>query len=130
MTKKLDLELETTSLRLISSILIRFKDIMNNPVEFFTDTGNLIMLQNTLQDKNWYLVLGAFQLEEKFKQMENMWLDKHLKLAQKRLFYQTKNNMKDYHFGTSGSIFSLGYGPMYTQNHVIKHFIDMFSINK
>ena len=35
--------------------------------------------------------------------------------------------MKDYHFGTSGSIFSLGYGPMYTQNPEIEHSIERFS---
>ena len=54
---------------------------------------------------------------KKYKKMKNMLLDKDLKLAQKYMYNQTKNNMKDYHFDKSGSTFNFSYSPMYTQNY-------------
>ncbi len=56
--------------------------------------------------------------------------DKDLKPAQKYLYNQTKNKMKDYHFGTSGSIFSLSNGPIYTRSPVTKHSMGRFSNSK
>ena len=103
---------------------------MSSKVDFLTETWILIEPQKILLNRNWYVVLGTVQLEENFNQMENMLLDKDLKLAQKYLYNQTKNKMKNYHFGTSGSIFSLSNGPIYTRSPVTKHSIDRFSNSK
>ena len=46
-------------------------------------------------------------------------------------FYnQSQNNKKEYHYNTSGTIHSFGYGAMYHPHPITRHTIDKFATSK
>lgn len=86
---------------------------MKYPI-FFTETGKLIEPQTITINKYGFVVLGTVQLEEHFKEMEYIFSEEELKLAGNYLYNHNKKVCKDYHFSTSDSIFTFGYGPIYS----------------
>ena len=81
--------------------------------KFFTKTGQFIDKKDLHLNTKGFVVLGTIQIEEHFEKMPDLISQEHLKIAKKYFYNQTKNNSADYHFGTTGSIFSFRYGPRY-----------------
>ena len=110
---------------------IRWKEIIDGKKKKETkELGvwkNLMDTWNIHLNKKRNVVLVTIQLEEHFNRMEDLSLVEDLKIYERYFYNQTKNHTKDYHFVTTGSIFSFGYGPMYSQNPITKHSIDRFS---
>ena len=128
--KYMNLRLHNTKLRWIM-IVVRFEDVMSHQnLNFFTETGQLINENDLHLNKRGFVVLGTIQIEESFEKMPNLISGEDLKLAKKYCYNQTKNNSADYHFGTTGSIFSFGYGPRYKKNPLTQHSIDKFANSK
>ena len=120
----MNLSLHNTALRWII-IVVKFEDVMRHlNLNFFTEIGQLMVENDIHLNTKGYVVLGTIQFEEHFEKMPNLISPEDLKIAQKYFYNQTKNNSADYHFGTTGSIFSFGYGPRYSKNPKTQHSID------
>ena len=125
--KYMNLSLHNTTLRWII-IVVKFEAVMRHPnLNFFTETGQLMVENDIHLNTKGYVVLGTIQFEEHFEIMPKLISPEDLKIAQKYFYNQTKNNSADYHFGTTGSIFSFGYGPRYSKNPKTQHSIDRFA---
>ena len=123
----MNLCLHNTKLRWIM-IVVRFEDVMRHPnLNFFTETGQLIDEKYLHLNSKGFVVLRTIQIEEHFEKMPDLISQEHLKIAKKYFYNQTKNNSADYHFSTTGSIFSFRYGPGYYKNPVTQHSIDRYA---
>ena len=77
-------------------------------------------------ERHGYVLLSFIHVERKWKN-ENLLLNKeHLDLCKKFYVNQVKQKQGIYHYGTSGTIFGLGYGPKFYQN-VLGHSVDRYS---
>ena len=109
-------------------IVIKFKELVGvSNLTFITDTGNCIQEQDLHLNINGYVVLTTIQLESSIKNMDNLLSSEEEKLCHQYFYNQTKNGTKDYHFRTTGSVFSFGYGPQYSLSPKTKHSINRFS---
>ena len=121
------MNLNNTTLRWIM-IVVRFKDIMRHPnLIFFMETGMFLEEKNILLNNKGYVVLGTIEFEEHFEKNAKFDIPGTFETVKKYLCNQTKNNSAECHFGTTGSIFSFGYGSRYSKNPATQQSIDRFA---
>lgn len=119
----------TTNNRIV--ILVPFKEVCNNPgLSFFSEIGNPIKKENIHLNNEGYIVLGTIQANKMFRQTLESFSTSELNLTKKFCYNQANKNRKNYHFGTTGTIHSFGYGPMYNLNPDTKYSIDKFANRK
>ena len=112
-------------------ILIKFKEVMgNSKLCFFSETGVLIDGNNLWSNNEGYIVLATVQSDSRMLQRHDSFSESELSLAKKYLFNQSSKSKKDYHFKTTGTIHSFGYGAMYSLHPVTKYSVDKFSNSK
>ena len=76
-----------------------------------------------------YVLLAFIQLEKNWKTQNILMTENRLQIANKFYINQIKQKQGNYHFGTSGTIFGLGYGPKCHRNKH-GHSIDRYSNSK
>ena len=112
-------------------ILVKFKDIMcNSKLCFFSETGILIDENKLSSNNEGYIVLATIQSDSKLLQRHDSFSSQELALAKKYLYNQSSKSKKEYHFKTSGTIHSFGYGAIYLQHPVTKYSVDRFASSK
>ena len=112
-------------------LLVQFKDIMYNPkLYFFSETGVLLDENNLALNNEGYVVLATIQQDSRLLQPHSPFSTEELLIANKFLYNQIGNGKKEYHFRTSGTIHSFGYGAMYSQHPITKYSVDKFATSK
>ena len=112
-------------------ILVKFKDIMyNNRLCFFSEIGVLLDEKNLALNKEGYVVLATIQHDSRLLQGHLPFSAEELNLAKNFLYNQVSSSNKEYHFRTSGTIHSFGYGAKYTQHPTTKYSVDKFATSK
>ena len=128
--KYLNLQLENTKHHWVM-IVVKYKDIMTNPkLCFITESGFIIEEEKILSNDDGYVILAAIHRDVKLSDKKYTFSETELGLANKFFYNQTKGNQKDYHYQTSGTIHSFGYGAMYHTNHITGHTISKFATSK
>ena len=96
---------------------------------FFTEKGE--MIPNSCLDTNryGYVLLSCIQIEKKWQTKNILMTESRLAIAEKFYINQIKQKHGNYHFGTSGTIYGLGYGPKFHRNEH-GHSIDRYSNSK
>lgn len=129
-SKYMNLQLESVRQKWVM-ILVRFKDVMfNSKLCFFSESGLLIENENLSSNEGGYVVLAAIYKDQKLVNQKNSFDDNELLLSKRFFYNQTQGSNKEYHFRTSGTIHSFGYGAMYHRNPVTGHSIDKFSTSE
>ena len=112
-------------------ILVKFKDVMcDNKLCFFSETGVLLDEKNLALNNEGYVVLATIQHDSRILQRHLPFSAEEVNLATKFLYNQVSNSSKEYHFRTSGTIHSFGYGAKYTQHPTTKYSIDKFATSE
>ena len=81
-------------------------------------------------NKEGYVVLATIQHDSRLLHEHLPFSTEELNLATKFLYNQVSNSNKEYHFRTSGTIHSFGYGAKYTQHPTTKYSVDKFATSK
>ena len=76
-----------------------------------------------------YVLLAFIQLEKNWKTQNILMTENRLQIANKFYINQIKQKQGNYHFGTSGTIFGLLYGPKCHRNKH-GHSVDQYSNSK
>ena len=101
-------------------------------ISFFTETGNVILMQNQQTDTEGYTILSTIQLMPMMQNLSKKLNVNDLQIAKRFLRNQVVNSKKDYHFGTTGNIYSFGFGqnipPMWKLNIRLKKLKKMSNI--
>ena len=95
-------------------------------VMFFTELGELVLRENLNLQRHGYILLAAMQVSKQWQKNEILITDERYDLIKRYYVNQVKQNHNTYHFGTSGTIFGLGYGPKCHRNKD-GHSIDRYS---
>ena len=112
-------------------ILVPFKEVLDTlGLSFFTKIGNPITKENLHLNNESYVVLGTIQANKMFRQTLVSFSTVELNLTNFFCYNQTNKNGKKYHFRTTGTIHSFGYGPMYNLKPETKHSIEKFAKRK
>ena len=112
-------------------ILTKYNDMLKvNKLSFVTETGNLIHIENYDINKKGYILLATIQNELMLRNDPTTLSRDNILIAKKYLRNQTQSSKKDYHFGTTGHIYGLGFGPIYASNNETKYTIDHFTKSK
>ena len=93
---------------------------------FFTELGELVLREDLNLKRHGYILLAATKVCKKWQNTETLITDDRHDLIKKFYVNQIKQNQGTYHFGTSGTIFGLGYGPKCHKNKD-GHSIDRYS---
>ena len=74
-------------------------------------------------------MLATIKIKKEWHSKDIVMIEPRLQLVKKFYINQIKSKHGVYHFGTSGTIFGLGYGPKFHQNKHV-HSIDRYSNRK
>ena len=74
-------------------------------------------------------MLATIHIQKKWHSKDIVMTESRLQLVKKFYINQIKSNHGVYHFGTSGTIYGLGYGPKFHRNK-FGHSIDRYSNSK
>ena len=129
-SRYLNLQLESVKQKWVM-ILVRFKDVMwNSKLCFFSETGLLIENEQLSSNEGGYVVLATICKDRKLINQEKSFNKNELLLSKRFYYNQTQGSNKEYHFRTSGTIHSFGYGAMYHRNQVTGHTFDRFATSE
>ena len=113
--------------RNIIYVLIAIHEIKHlENIVYFTEMGDLILQSDLNINRHAYVMLAAIQVSKKWEKNEILITDERYELVSKYYVNQVKQKQGSYHFGTSGTIFGLGYGPKCHRNKD-GHSIDRYS---
>ena len=104
--------------------LINFTNLL-----FFTEKGVMIPDVQVNPDRQGYVLIAFIHLKKTWTEEKILLNDKQLDISNKYFVNQVKQKKGNYHYGTSGTVFGLGYGPKFHQNEH-GHSIDRFSNSK
>ena len=111
-------------------ILVSIDEISSiDNVVFFTETGGMITKSELDEERHGFVVLSMIQIQKKWNSREILMTNSRLQLANKFFVNQVKPKHGVYHFGTSGTIYGLGYGPKCHRNKH-GHSIDRYANSK
>ena len=128
--KYLNIQLENTKQKWVL-ILVKFKEVRFNPkLCFITESGDLIPQEQIANYNDGYVVLAAINHDTKLTTDHESFSDEELSLAKKFFYNQSNNSKKEYHYNTTGTIHSFGYGPMYHQDPLTKYSVAKFATSK
>ena len=96
---------------------------------FFTEMGDMISQTGIDKNRHGYVLLAAIKVQKIWQKKDILITDERYELVNKFYFNQIKQNQGTYHFGTSGKIFGLGYGPKFRKNEH-GHSINRYSNSK
>ena len=96
---------------------------------FFTEKGEMIQKLSENENRHGYVLLATIQINKRSQEIPILLSEKDIQLTKKFYINQVKQQCGNYHFGTAGTIFGLGYGPKCHQNQH-GHSIDRFSNSK
>ena len=131
-TKKnyLNIQLENTKQKWLL-ILAKFEEVRFNPkLCFITESGHLISQDELTKNSEGYVVLAAINHDAKLTADHDPFSDDEISLAKKFFYNQSHSSKKEYHFNTTGTIHSFGYGPVYRQDPTTKHSVARFATSK
>jgi len=111
-------------------VLIAIHEVMYmDNLIFFTEMGDMISQTDIDKNRHGYVMLAAILVRKTWQKKDILITDRRYELVNKFYFNQIKQNQGNYHFGTSGKIFGLGYGPKCHKNEH-GHSIDRYSNSK
>ena len=101
--------------------LVHFDNLL-----FFTEKDVMIPDVNVNPNRHGYVLLAFIYLKKTWT-TENILLNNEgLDISNKFFINQVKQNQGNYHYGISGTVFGLGYGPKFHRNEH-GHSVDRFS---
>ena len=93
-------------------ILVALHEVIHlDNLLFFTEKGVMIPQSCLDETKRGCVLLGMFQVKKIWQTKTVIMTESNFEQANKYYINQIKPNSGSYHFGTSGAIFGLGYGP-------------------
>ena len=111
--------------------MVKFEEVrFNSKLCFITESGRLIAQEEIAKSSEGYVVLAAINHDSKLSASHEHFSDEEISLAKKFFYNQSHNSKKEYHYNTTGTIHSFGYGPMYRQDPVTKHSVARFANSK
>ena len=126
----LNLQLENTKQKWVL-LLVKFEEVMLNPkLCFFTETGHLIPQEDISKNLDGYVVLAAINHDTKLVDDHDPFSEEEVLMAKNFFYNQSSKSKKEYHYNTTGTIHSFGYGPMYHQDPVTKYTVAKFAKSK
>ena len=131
-TKKnyLNIQLENTTKKWLL-IVTKFEEVRSNPkLCFITESGHLISQDELTKNSDGYVVLAAINFDTKLTNCHDPFSDDEISMAKKFFYNQSHSSKKEYHFNTTGTIHSFGYGPVYRQDPITKHSVARFATSK
>ena len=111
-------------------ILIAIQEVIHfDHLVFFTEKGKMIPCLSMNEDRHGYVLLAIIKVKKNWQKLDILMPQSNHDLVKKFYINQIKNGSGSYHFGTSGTIYGLGYGPKFHKNQY-GHSIDRYSNSK
>ena len=120
----------SSSKRNVVFILIAIHEIsyMENLI-FFTEKGDMITQLNLDGSRQGYVLIAVVKVTKSWQKKKILLSEERFNLTSRFYINQIKQTHGAYHFGTSGTIYGLGYGPKCHRNQ-FGHSIDRYSTSK
>ena len=96
---------------------------------FYTEKGEMIPGLSVNTNRHGYVLLAFIKLDKSWKNQNILMTENRSQIANKFYINQIKQKQGNYHFGTSGIIYGLGYGPKCHRNEH-GHSVDRYSNSK
>ena len=95
-------------------ILIAINEIcyMEN-LMFLTEKGDMISHSKLNNNRRGYVFIAAIRVTKSSQNKQALLTEERFNIVSKFYINQIKQSQGTYHFGTSGTIYGLGYGPKY-----------------
>ena len=108
-------------------VLVAIHEVMHiENIIFYTEKGDAILQSDLNPNRQGYVLLASIQVAKKWMKNDILITDERYELINKYYINQIKQKQGSYHFGTTGTIFGLGYGPKCHRNKD-GHSIDRYS---
>ena len=111
-------------------VLVAIQEVIHlDNLVFFTEKGEMIPCSSMDGDRRGYVLLALIKVKKIWQNRDILMPQSKHELIKKFYINQIKNGSGSYHYGTSGTIYGLGYGPKFHKNQH-GHSIDRYSTSK